>query len=616
MIKTGDIVLIDLSQGTTSRVPYPETALQLNLYGRGFNAWYLFRHLAPHADPLGPENMVVISCGLLTGTAAPSASRSHMNALSPQTGLLGSSNLGGNMGLHLRLNGIQSLIITGKAEKPCFLVIDENRVEIRDAEKLWGLDAWETTEKLRESFGKQKLSVLAIGPAGEQMVSFACIIADGDHAAGRTGLGAVMGSKRVKAIVTQRSAPLQKPRDERERAAIARYVQAVKKSPEFETTSRYGGAGYVKWADDMGILATRNYRSNHFAGAEKIDARNLSPYKRKSLGCPRCPVQCKAELLLPNGNGKGSFGVRPEFESMVSLGSKCGVDDPGAIVHLDNLCSRLGLDTISAGGAIAFAMDLFDRGILTTEDTGGLDIRWGNTAVMEKLLMDMASRQGFGAILARGTREAARIIGRGSARYAFQVKGLELSGYHPFYIMGTALSYAVSTRGGDFNDFFPSLEYGLSPERAMAELGNPSAVDILSIHGKGALVKRALLVNISLDCLGLCKVPSQGLLRGNDLKIESDLASKMTGFDLTPEKLFRMAERIVHLERLFNIRHGLTAADDRLPEIFFEKTNENGESCQTTDWLKPMVQDFYRVMGWDHNGIPKQETLRDFGIRS
>jgi len=370
----------------------------------------------------------------------------------------------------------------------------------------------------------------------------------------------------------------------------------------------------VKWADDMSILATLNYRSNHFAGAEKIDARNLSPYKKKSLGCSRCPVQCKAELLFPNGKGKRTSGIRPEFESMVSLGSKCGVDDPQDIVRLDNLCCRLGLDTISAGGAIAFAMDLFDRGILTREDTGGLDIRWGDTAVMEKLLRDMASRKGFGAVLARGTRGAARIIGRGSDRYAFQVKGLELSGYHPYYIMGTALSYAVSTRGGDFNDFFPSVEYGWSPERAMAELGNASAVELSSIHGKGALVKRALLVNISLDCLGLCKVPSQGLTRGNDLKIESDLASNMTGWDLTPEKLFRMAERIAHLERLFNIRHGLTGTDDRLPEIFFEKASETREPSQGTNWLKPMVQDFYRVMGWDRNGIPEQKTLQNFGI--
>jgi len=615
MIKAGDIVHIDLSLNTQSRFPSAEKDLGTSFYGRGFNVAYLLHHLPPQADPLGPENILVISCGLLTGTAAPSVSRIHISALSPQTGLLGSSNVGGNLGIHLRLAGIQSLIITGKAAKPSYLLIQENSLEIREAEALWGLDTWETMEKVRRTLAGEKLGILSIGPAGERMVPFACIMADRDHAAGRTGMGAVLGSKHLKAIVVKRSAPVPKPHSAQERAAVARYVQQVRQSPEFKTMSKHGGAGYVKWADDMGILATLNYRSNHFAAAERIDGKNLSPYKRKSMGCYRCPVQCKAELLFPNGNGKRTSGVRPEFESMVSLGSKCGVEDPKGIVRLDNLCCRLGLDTISAGGVLAFAMDLFDHGILTREDTGGLDIRWGDVAIMERLLRDMASRKGFGAVLALGTRDAAWSIGKGSDRYAFQVKGLELSAYHPSYIMGTALSYAVSTRGGDFNDFFPSVEYIWSAERAAKELGHAGAVELSSIHGKGALVKRAMLVNITLDCLGLCKVPSLSLLGAYDLELESDLASNLTGRPVDPGTLFHLSEKIVHMERLFNIRHGLTPENDRLPEMFFEQnTPRNPHSPESRDWLQPMVQDFYRVMGWDHNGIPKQKTLADFGI--
>ncbi len=613
-MKLGLIVRIDLTKGTFEKSPYPAGAFSDLNCGRGFNVAYLYRHLSRDLDPFDPENILILSCGLLTGTAAPSASRAHINALSPETGLLGSSNVGGHVGANLRLSGIQSLIITGKAAKPSYLLIQGNQMEIREAGSLWGLDTWETVEKIQQAHQRENVSILTIGPAGENLVPFACIMADRDHAAGRTGMGAVLGSKHLKAIVVKKPSHLSKADNTRKREAIGRYIQLIKQSPEFKTVSTHGGAGYVKWADDMGILGTLNYRSNHFDAADRIDARNLTKYKTKSTGCYRCPIQCKADLSFQEDADARTRAVRPEFESMVSLGSKCGLDDAKEIVHLDNLCSRLGLDTISAGSGLAFAMDLFDRGILTREDTGQMAIRWGDSAVMERLIRDMASRKGFGGLLALGIRKAATIIGRGAEYYAPQVKGLELSAYHPYYIMGTALSYAVSTRGGDFNDFFPSVEYAWSPERALAELGNAHAVELSSIEGKGALVKRAMLVNIALDCLGLCKVPSQSLIRSYDLRIESDLAANMTGWDLNPKKLFRMSERVAHLERLFNIRHGLTADDDRLPGIFFQKVSETGETHDGENWLEPMVQDFYQVMGWDEAGVPKSGICQDFGI--
>jgi len=613
-MKLGLIVRVDLSKRTVEKSPYREDALGDLSWGRAYNVAYLHRHLSPDVTPLDPENILILSCGLLTGTATPSASRAHINALSPETGLLGSSNVGGHLGANLRLSGVQCLIITGKAAKPSYLLIHENQLEILEAGSLWGLDTWETRERIQQAHHGENMSVLTIGPAGENLAPFACIIADRDHAAGRTGMGAVLGSKHLKAIVVKQPSHLPKTADTREREAIGRYIHLIKQSPEFKTVSTYGGAGYVKWADDMGILCTLNYRSNHFDAADRIDGMNLIKYKTKSTGCYRCPIQCKAELSFQEDTGEKTRAVRPEFESMISLGSKCGLADAKAIVYLDNLCSRLGLDTISAGSALAFAMDLFDRGILTRVDTGQTAIRWGDSAVMERLIREMAFRKGFGGILALGTREAARVIGRGAEHYALQVKGLELSAYHPYYIMGTALSYAVSTRGGDFNDFFPSVEYAWSPERAMADLGNAHAVELSSIEGKGALVKRALLVNIALDCLGLCKVPSQCLIRGNDLEIEADLAAHMTGWDLNPKKLFRISERVAHLERLFNISRGLTTDDDRLPEIFFEKASETGVPCAGVDWLKPMVRDFYHVMGWDEAGVPKRRTLHDFGI--
>jgi aldehyde:ferredoxin oxidoreductase len=613
-MKLGLIVRVDLSKRTVEKSPYPEDAFGGLSWGRGYNVAYLYRHLSRDVKPLDPENILILSCGLLTGTAAPSASRTHINALSPETGLLGSSNVGGHLGADLRLAGIQCLIITGKAAKPSYLLIHENQLEILEAGSLWGLDTWETRERIQQAHHGENVSILTIGPAGENLVPFACIMAGRDHAGGRTGMGAVLGSKLLKAIVVKKTSHLPKAANTREQEAIGRYIRLIKQSPEFKTFSTYGGAGYVKWADDMGILGTLNYRSNHFDAADRIDGRNLLKYKTKSTGCYRCPIQCKAELSFQKDKDVKTRAVRPEFESMVSLGSKCGVDDPKEIVHLDNLCSRLGIDTISAGSVLAFAMDLFDRGILTRKDTGQTAIRWGDSKVMQRLIRGMAYREGFGGLLALGIREAASVIGRGAEHYALQVKGLELSAYHPYFIMGTALSYAVSTRGGDFNDFFPSLEYIWSPERAAAELGNAHAVELSSIEGKGALVKRAMLVNFTLDCLGLCKVPSQSLIRTYDLGIEADLAAHITGLDLTPEKLYRMSERVAHLERLFNIRYGLTAEDDRLPEIFFEKEGEDGEPRGGENWLKPMVQDFYHVMGWNEAGVPEPRTLQDFEI--
>ena len=481
----GHILDVDLSTGKWSLSPYPTELIWKLLGGRGFNAWFLYHDIPADTDPLGPKNILIFSCGVLTGTAAPASSRLHISALSPLTGLLGSSNIGGDFGTKLRSAGIQSLIIRGRASKPVTLSLEEDKVEILDAKALWGMDTWKTQEHIRNELAYKKSAIVTIGPGGENGVLFACIMSDRDHSAGRTGMGAVMGSKNLKAIVikgekkTARSASLHNGHD-----SIKRYLKQIKNSPEFANTSKYGGAGYVKWADDIGILATRNYRENHFEGVDRLDGRHLEKYKTRSRGCHRCPVQCKAELEFTNGRFKGTDGIRPEFEPMISLGSKCGLSDLEKVVFLDNLCSRLGLDNISAGSAIAFVMDLWDRGILTLEDTGGMDLTWGNSEAMETLIRQMAYREGLGAILCQGIRRAAQIFGRGSERFAPHVKGLELSGYHPYEIMGTALGYAISNRGGDFNDIYATLEYRWSSEKATKEFETPMAADIRAIMGK------------------------------------------------------------------------------------------------------------------------------------
>ncbi|UCH90507.1 MAG: aldehyde ferredoxin oxidoreductase family protein [Nitrospirota bacterium] len=608
----GQIVDVDLGSGALQASPFPESIYRNFLGGRGFNVWYLHQHIHPGTHPLGPENIITLSCGLLTGTEAPVSSRLHINALSPLTGILGSSNVGGDFGAKLRSCDVQNLTIRGWAQKPAYLWIDGDTIEVRDAQTLWGLDTWDTDRCLKEKLGDDDLKILAIGPGGENGCLFACIMSDIDHAAGRTGMGAVMGSKNLKAIVVRGQKRHKNKTSTNKQKAIRNYVKQMRNSPEFETLSTYGGAGYVKWANDMGILATRNYRQNRFEMVDFLDGKQLRRYVTQSRGCNKCPIQCKAELQFRDSGVKAA---RPEFEPMISLGSKCGLSDLEAVVRLDNLCSRMGIDNISAGSTIAFAMDLYERGILTPGLTGGLDLSWGNAETMETLIRQIVGRNGLGAILAKGVARAASIIGQGAERFAPHVKGLELSGFHPCHIMGTALGYTVSNRGSDFNDVFATLEYGWSPERAVKEFGTAEAVNLKSIHGKAQLVRRSMIVNLALDCLGLCKVPALSLIRAFDLEYEAKLASAITGKTVDAKMLFSVGERLVNLERLFNARHGVSSGEDCLPEMFFDKEyNPGGEPSKSVEWMEPMKQEFYKVMGWNENGIPSEEKLKELDL--
>ena len=302
---------------------------------------------------------------------------------------------------------------------------------------------------------------------------------------------------------------------------------------------------------------------------------------------------------------------------MLSLGPKCGLTDLDTLVYLDNLCSRLGIDNISAGNVISFAMDLFDRKILTLEDTGGLDLAWGNGKSMEALIRQMASGEGFGAVLGKGVRRAAQIIGRGSEYYAAHVKGLELSGYHPDNMMGTALGYTVASRGADFNDVYSAMENKWLPDEPTEEFGAPKASDLKSIHGKAELVRRAMIVGTVMDSLGICKVPALSLISAYDLVAEAELAAALTDEPFAVADLFAAGERIVNTERLFNLRCGASDADDRLPDMFFDKEyNAGQEPSKPAEWMEPMKKKFYSVMGWDEQGRPTAAKLAELGIES
>ena len=607
----GRSLIIDLTSREVEVVNFPEELAHKFLGGRGLNAWQLLEHVGPGTDPLGPENVLILSCGLLTGTQAPASSRLHIGARSPLTGLLGSSNVGGHFGAELRAAGFQSLLIRGRAERPVALWLHGDKVEIRDADDLWGLDAWTTQSRLQEELGEARAKIMAIGPGGENRVRYACIMTERGHAAGRTGMGAVMGSKNLKAIAVRKTSEVSK--DFRSLKLVRQYIEHIRNAPRYDTFARYSNSAYVTWARDEGLLSTRNYRQTQFEGAERIDGSQMIKYVTRSRSCHRCPVHCKAELKVPSGRF-AIEGDRPDIEPIVALGSKCGLDDVEALLYLYNLAGQLGIDAISTGGVLAFAMDLYERGILTDEDTGGATLTWGNAEAMETVMRQIARREGLGDVLAEGVQRAAQIIGRGAEQYAFHSKGLELTAYDPRGAMGTALGYAVSTRGADFTSVYAIPEYRWDAAQGREVFGTEKAVDRLSIEGKGALVKRSMIVSAILDSLGLCKVPILSVVGDFSLENEAALASALSGWPLTAADLLTIGERILNAERLFNLRHGATRDDDDLPDRFTEEPLPNGPTQGMTAAIQPMVRDFYAVMGWDTDGQPTREKLRELEL--
>ncbi|MBN1835261.1 MAG: aldehyde ferredoxin oxidoreductase family protein [Spirochaetales bacterium] len=610
----GRILDIDLTHRRIDTREFTEAMALESLGGFGYNVLFLYQNLKEGCDPLGPENIMILSLGLLTGTAAPSSSRVHINALSPLSGLVGSSSVGGFLGSKLRSLGIAVLIIRGASETPVYLALDAWGVRFEDAGELWGRDTRQTDAALKTLVGDDRAEVLTIGTAGENRVRYACIMAGIDHAAGHTGMGAVMGSKRLKAISVSSAARAKKASPEA-MPAVRAYLESIRNSvSRYRDYSQLGSSGDLLELNEMGLLGTRNYRSMQLEGAERIDGRNLKSYVVRTITCPRCIVHCKAEVELKEGRHRGFRGGRPEYETVIDLGALCGLTDPEALMYLSNRCNILGVDTISTGSVIAFAMDLYDRKILSRQQLDGIDLTWGNAEAMEQIMNRIAVREGIGDILAEGVFRAAERLGGGAEKYAYHVKGVELYGADPRGMMGTALSYAVSMRGGDFTSVYPVPEFRYTEERAEKEFGTRRAVDRLATGGKGALVRYCLIVSAIIDSLGICKVPALTIAGNYDLEKETRLVRALTSLDLTRERLLYIGERIVHMEKLFNLRFGATSELDTLPEKFLDEPIGEGPSTGAKVNLKPMVQDFYKRMGWDEQGVPRPQTLAAFNL--
>ena len=594
----GTILRVNLSTGDIKPSPIPDELVRKYIGGRGLSAKILYDELDPKVDPLSPDNKLIFATGPLTGTNAPSGGRYEVSCKSPLTGTITGANSGGQWGAHLRMAGVDVIIFEGKAEKPVYLQITDGEYELKSAEKLWGLDTHKTTDTLQSELGKD-YRIACIGPAGEKLVRMACIINDKHRAPGRGGVGAVMGSKNLKAIAVKGT---QKVEVADEEAFKKAREDALKKLKENSVTAEglptYGTAVLVNIINENGMFPTRNFQTGVFPEADKISGETMAEtILTKRAACFACPIGCGRVTEVKAGKYK-SAGEGPEYETIWAFGSQCGISDLEAIAKANYLCNELGLDTISMGSTIGCAMELYEKGKVS-KDAAGRELNWGDPDVIVELTEKTGKREGFGDDLAEGSLRLAEKYG--APEISMSVKGQELPAYDPRGAQGQGLQYATTNRGGCH-----VRGYLISPEI----LGIPEKLDRFSIEGKEVWVKNFQDLTAVIDSSGMCLFTSFAL----GAQEYAALLASATGIDWTGDELMVIGDRIWNVERLFNIKAGFTAEDDTLPPRLLKEPMPEGPSKGYVVQLDKMLPKYYEVRGWDANGVPTKEKLEQLGI--
>ncbi|MBI4311553.1 MAG: aldehyde ferredoxin oxidoreductase family protein [Chloroflexi bacterium] len=588
------------------------------LGGAGFVGYYLLKEMKPGVDPLSPDNVLVFALGAMTGAPIAGASRNCIGAKSPLSGGIAKSEVGGFFGYELKRAGYDTLIVQGKANTPVYLWIHEGEVEIKDAGNLWGKNVFETQELVEAELGQRFVRTATIGQAGENLDAIACIITDMRNAAGRGGLGAVMGSKNLKCVAVKgRNVPQAADREkllEMAKWMNTNYMNVGNAGGMHELGT--GAKGGMVGGNAQGNLPVRNWGDGFFEGVEKITADAVKDNYRVAMeACPACQVRCKKVVELENEFFKvDRRGGGPEYETLAAFGSFMGIDDLAAICKANELCSMYSLDTISTGGVIAFAMECFEKEILTPQDTEGLDLRFGNARAMLQVIDMIAHRQGIGDVLADGSRKAAQRIGRGSEEYAMQVKGVEFGMHEPRLKQGLGLAYSVVATGGDHMSGMHDTAY-TQQGRAMEAMHQYGILDPLPVNdlspAKVAMVKSAHIHRMFGDSLINCTfVPWT-------LNQQIEMLNALTGWDFSAMEAMKVGERVATMNRVFNLREGLTAADDHLPKRFFSPTPRGALKNTAIDpaAMSEAIHNFYSLMGWDkETGVPTPEKLGELGL--
>jgi len=612
----GRLLYINLTTGGIQKVPYPEKWARRYLGGTGLCARLLWDSVKPETKPLSEENLLIFATGPLNGVGFPPSGRYVVAAKSPLTGIWAESHAGGFFGPELKYAGYDAVIITGRAEKPSWIYIHDDSVAILDASSLWGLDTVQTSECILAEMGRAG-RVACIGPAGETLVKYACIIGDRYRAAGRAGMGSVMGWKNLKAIGVRGTGALEVAdfdglrelaKDAQQRYTTGRWGRACQAS-----LGEFGTTGLIEAEQKIGRLPTKNHWSGVYADAKMIGSEAIRKgYRKKRRSCMGCNIQCKYVSMVNEGKFAGSVSEGPEYETVMAFGSNCLNHDLSSIIHANMLCNLYGMDTISTGKCISFAMECRENGLIDE------NIRWGDSSKIVQLIHQIAKREGIGDILAEGVREAARQVGGNAADYAIHVKGMELSGQDGRPHKSAGLTHAISVRGADHLRSLSSLDE-LGYVDVVKERYPDCAQEVLSLRtekGKGRLVCDMEDLYAVVDSLLICKYGTMWppIYYFDDF---TKIIPALTGFSEFAEVscVGELARRICLLRRAFNAREGITRKDDQLPKRDLKEPMPEGPAKGQVVHLDTMLDEFYGFRGCHSNGVPKSEELRKAGLK-
>ncbi len=595
---TGNILRVNLTKRTTAVEPLAPALARQYLGARGLGTRVMMNEVDPRVDPLSADNKLIFASGPFSGTYAPSAGRFDVVTKGPLNETIAASNSGGAFGAELKYAGYDMVIVEGRAETPVYLFVHDGAVEIRDAGKLWGQTVPDVTDAIRAETDEEA-KVACIGPAGERLVLFASIINDMHRAAGRSGVGAVMGAKNLKALAVVGSGSVTVAEPERFRDSVMKARAKIQAHPVGGQGLReYGTDVLINILNQTGGLPTRNFREPQFATADKVGGESLTKtLLLRPKGCLSCIISCGRVTAVEDGKYAG-HGEGPEYESAWAFGPDCGVDDLAAIAKANYLCNEFGLDTITMGTTIACAMDLYRDGILTAKDTGR-PLLFGDADAMVEMVRLTARREGFGELLALGSYRLAERYGH--PEYSMSVKKQEMPAYDPRALQGIGLNYATSNRGGCHVRGYTT---------AVEVLGNPFKMDPAVIEGKAELGITFQNLTAALDSSGACLFSTFGL-GADDL---ADMLSALTGQAYSVDEFMKTGDRIWNLERLWNLKAGIGRKDDRLPDRIVKEPLTSGPAKGRVNRLDEMLPEYYRLRGWDEQGVPTKTKLKELGL--
>ncbi|RLF56302.1 MAG: aldehyde:ferredoxin oxidoreductase [Thermoplasmata archaeon] len=605
---SGKMLWIDLSKPSYEIRDVPEEWYEKYLGGNGFATKILFDMVKERVEPLSAENPVVITPGVFNALPVPTGGKCQITSVSPLTGTFSDSTSGSPIGAEIKHAGYDALVIVGKAERPTYVVIRNEKVEFKDATPLWGMTTHDTQEEIRRIEGDRRMIVASIGPAGERLVRFACV--DSDHRQfGRGGLGAVWGYKNLKALAVRGTLSVRPKDPRRALELLKRWTETMKESPAYRDDTKYGTGEFLEWMNrERGTFPTRNWREGVFKEREKIDPYYWAPrYSIKNKACYGCCKPCGQLFVIREGPYKGTALDGIEYETLFALGSNVGNPDVEALAKANLLCDQLGMDTISTGGVIGWAMESYERGVLTDEDTGGVPLTFGNPEALLKMIEKIAHREGLGDLLAEGVKRAAEKLNKGSEEWAVHVKGQEPPAYDVRGIKGMGLGFMVSHRGACH------LKSGVYALELTGKFWRFEGVDRFSAKNKGREIKEMEDFMAVYDTLGVCKF-SRGIYL---LQNYRELLEANLGISLGEEELLRVGERLNNMKRVINLRQGITWKDDSLPRRIKTLPIPEGPSKGsyiTEEEEEEMRRDYYRARGWREDGTVPEEKLKELGV--